>query len=90
MLCLSLQKFLTRESASRTESLWLRDCETASLERSFLRREISWWKLKSGAGGAYSTGAVETRVILWCCDDDGEEEEAEYEEEKEMRGFLLK
>lgn len=28
-----------------------------------LRRAISWWKSKSGGGGAYSTGAVETRGV---------------------------
>lgn len=74
MLFLSLKKFLTRESASRTESFWFSDLETASFERRFLRREISRWKLKSGAGGAYSTGAVDTRVILWCGDDEVEVE----------------
>lgn len=47
-----------------------------------MRREISRWKLKSGAGGAYSTGAVETRVRKKE-EDDGDEGKEEREEERE-------
>lgn len=55
------------------------------MERRDLRRAISWWKLKSGAGGAYSTGAVETRVVVV----EGEEEWCKSREE-EGRGLRMR
>lgn len=69
-----LKKRFTLESPSITLILARRDLQSASLKRRDLRRENSRWNSNSGAGGAYSTGTVVTRVIQQAGEEDKDRE----------------
>lgn len=59
--------------------------EDESFKRRAFKREISWWKLESGAGGAYSILAVDTRGAH--SGGGGEEEERDEEKERVGKGW---
>lgn len=59
--------------------------EDESFKRRAFKREISWWKLESGAGGAYSIVAVYTRGAH--SGGGGVEEERDEEKERVGKGW---